>query len=225
MRRSILLSAILVKCLAGFSQTNNVEANELSFAVPILYNKTTITNVFGPTRQISGTGVSSGISVQYKRILSNGIYAKLGLGYFAQNFSLRRPYEDFDFTALLYTTRKYTYHCWEQTIGVGYSISTSKKSVLDISANYHRLNTFKQKYYSRDDLNITETRSKYHFSSMVSVVPSIQRKISDKIKISTGIIIPILTSWKKDLRFDENRNDTYSPSLHIGIQLGVHYNF
>lgn len=225
MRKSILFLILVATSLTGFGQLSKAKVNELSLGIPVLYNKTTITNVYGPTRPISGTGVSTGISVYYNRTISNGIYVKVGLGYFAQNFSIRRPYEDSDFTTVLYTTRKYTYHCWEQTVGVGYKIALTKKYVFDVSANYHRLSTFKQKYSSRDDLNITKTNSRYYFASMISIIPSLQRTVSDKIKISTGIIVPVLTSWKKDVRFAENRNDTYSPSFHLGIQLGVHYNF
>jgi hypothetical protein len=224
-KRSILLSLMFVTYLVGFSQTDYAETNELSFNLPILYNKTTITNVYGPTRQISGTGISSGINISYKKIISNGIYVKIGLGYFAQNFSLRRPYEDSDFILLLRTTRKYTYHCLEQLLGLGYKSMIGKKYFFDVSANYHQLRTFKQKYFSSDGQNITETKYQYQFASILSVTPSFQRTISDKIKISTGIVIPVITSWKKDIRFDENRNDTYSPSFHLGIQIGVHYHF
>lgn len=225
MRRSILLSLMGLTHLVGFSQTDKVESNELSFNLPVLYNKTTITNVYGPTRQISGTGISSGVNISYKRVISNGIYVKIGLGYFAQNFSLRRPYNDFEFTTVLYTTRKYTYYCWDQAIGLGYKTAFSKKYVFDVSANYHRLSTFKQKYTSRDDINITNTNYRYQFASIISLLPSIQKKVSEKIQISTGLIIPVMTSWKKDVRFAENFNDTYKPTLHFGVQLGVHYNF
>jgi hypothetical protein len=225
MKRSILFPLILVTRLVGFSQTDKVEGNELSLNLPVLYNKTTITNVYGPTRQISGTGISSGINISYKRFISNGIYVKIGLGYFAQNFSLSRPYEDSDFTLVLYTTRKYTYHCLERLIGIGYKSVIGGKYFFDVSANYHQLRTFKQKYFSRDDLNITETNYRYQFASILSIAPSFQRIISDRVKFSTGIVIPVITSWKKDVRFAENRNDTYRPSFHLGIQMGIHYNF
>jgi hypothetical protein len=76
-KRSILLSLMFVTYLVGFSQTDYAETNELSFNLPILYNKTTITNVYGPTRQISGTGISSGINISYKKIISNGIYVQI----------------------------------------------------------------------------------------------------------------------------------------------------
>lgn len=216
---------MFVTYLVGFSQTDYAETNELSFNLPILYNKTTITNVYGPTRQISGTGISSGINISYKKIISNGIYVKIGLGFFTQNFSLRRPYKDLDFVSLLRTTRKYNYHCLEQLIGLGYKSRIGKKYFFDLSVNYHQLKTFKQKYFSRNDLNITETKYEYQFASILSVTPLFQRTISDKIKISTGIVIPVITSWKKDIRFAENRNHTYGPSFHLGMQMGIHYHF
>lgn len=225
MKFSILFSLMLITLLEGICQKNDSSVNEFSIAIPVLYNKTTVTNIYGPTREISGTGVSSGIGVYYKRILSNGVYGKFGLGYFAQNYSIRRPYKDFDFTSLLNTTRKYTYYCWEQAIGIGYKTDIKNNYLIDFSATYHRLNSFKQKYTSLNNRNITVTRNNYHFASMILLTPSIQRKFSNKINISAGILVPVFTSWKKDERFDENRNDKYNPSIHMGLQFGVHYKF
>lgn len=211
--------------LSGFGQTKNRELNELSFVLPVMYNKTTVTNVYGPTRSITGTGMGYGLGVQYKRTISGNVYVKLGVGVFAQNFSLRRPYEDDDFVSLLRTTRRYSYYCLEPQLGLGYRTSINNKYVFDMSANYHMLNSFRQQYSSRDYQNTTITKYQYRFASMVSVMPSVQRKLSETMAVSTAVILPLYTSWKKDPRFYENRNDTYGPSVHIGIQLGVHYRF
>lgn len=225
MKRMGLLMMMSAIGLLVFGQTKHTELNELSFVLPVMYNKTTVTNVYGPTRSISGTGISYGSGIQYKRTISRNIYVKLGVGFFAQNFSLRRPYNDDDFVALLRTTRSYSYYCLERQLGLGYSTSIKNRYVFDVSANYHMYNSFRQRYSSRDYQNTTITKYQYRFASMVSLMPSLQRKLSETMAVSGGLILPLYTSWKKDPRFDENRNDRYGPSVHIGIQLGVHYRF
>ncbi len=225
MKKTGLVLFLPLICIIAMGQQNHAESNELSIGLPVLFNKTTVTNVFGPARSISGTGLGYGLSVQYKRYFTKNVYAKLGLGFFAQNFSLRRPYQDDDFVSLLRTTRKYSYHCFDQLIGVGYTSPSKGKYAWDVSVNYHFFKSYRQQYNSRGDQNITVTKYQYQFGQMLTILPSLQRKLSEKMRVSAGLVLPLNTLWHKDPRFYEDRNDRYGPSLHIGLQLGVHYRF
>lgn len=101
------------------SQSLSEKKRAIVLSVPVLFNATTVYNVLGPQRDISGTGISNGISISYEQSVSKLLYIKVGTGLFTQRFTLKRPFFDFTPPDLGMATKKYIYNCYEFVVGGG----------------------------------------------------------------------------------------------------------
>ena len=221
------ISIILLTLISSHSFSQSVEKKHtLSISVPVFYNSTTITNVFGPTRQISGSRLSFALRASYEHSLTKQFYLKAGVGMFIQSFGSERPFEDFEFVSLLMSTKKYSYSTVEFSAGGGYRKKINAKNELDLGLTYHMLYSFRQKYVPRNDYYApTITNNKYVFAHMINPSININRKLNSAFSFQYGITIPVLTRWRKDRRFDENPAEFNKPTFHIGATIGVKYHF
>lgn len=221
------ISIILLTLISSHSFSQSVEKKHaLSISVPVFYNSTTITNVYGPTRQISGSRLSFALRASYEHSLTKQLYLKAGIGMFIQSFGNKRPFEDFEFVSLLMSTKKYSYSNIEFSAGGGYIKRINAKNELDLGLTYHMLYTFRQKYVPRDEYYApTVTNNKYVFAHMINPSININRRLNNAFSFQYGVTIPVLTMWRKDRRFDENTSEFYKPSFHIGATIGVKYHF
>lgn len=224
------LSVIFTRSL---SQSVAEKKNSISISIPFVYNYTTIYNTSGYYREVSGSGIGSGLRLNYDRVISNKVYLKVGAGIFIQAFGIQRLYTNITpqdtgmpTTDLGKTTKYYKYACFELIFGGGYLHRINEKNNLDIGLTYNPLFSFSQTYISTKKFNPpTVTNNHYLFAHNINGTITLNKQINSKLIFQYGFIVPLMTRWRKDDRFFENKSEFYKPKFHLGVTLGMKYNF
>ncbi|HEX5170404.1 MAG TPA: hypothetical protein VFW11_14605 [Cyclobacteriaceae bacterium] len=224
--RSILANLFVLGSASLFSQSN------LSVAVPFIVSDVEVTNVYGPMRQIKGTGYGYGFSIAYSfspkiLISDNNFQLSFGLGYFRQLFDIERPFH-FDSPAeVLFYTDRYSYDNLLGTLGLRYSYELNDKYRLTGVLSYSRLHSFRQKYIptystgSDDDEQIEN--KKFVFGDLVTVTAGIFKQLNYRYSITFELAIPLFTQWRKDEIFEEDASEHFSPKISLGTNVSLRY--
>jgi hypothetical protein len=178
----------------------------LEVSMPVIFNNSNgVFYSLGNRRESSGKAVSFGLGVNYSRYLSKNFFLKGGIGYFKQSFNIIRPFEFNGDTIsnLLYSTKKYQYHCIGINAALGYSHDLNKNLKLNGAIAFNVLNSYRQTYNPNgldplipkpDQINTKSERIGY--SANVSV--GLEYYINRHISIGADISIPVVTQWKDD---------------------------
>jgi hypothetical protein len=222
----------------AYSQYKKGEVNSIGLSVPVILNNSNgVFYSLGNRKEPSGKAFSYGLNLNYTRAIYKNWFATIGVGYFKQSFNIIRPYY-FDgdtITNLLYSTKKYNYHCLNLSAGVGYSISINKKFRFNGFASINLLNSFKQDYtptgYSGfEHKKVQKNKESTQIGYMVNVSPGIEYMISKKMSIGANVVIPVITKWKSDeifikSLFGDDSQKIAENRFTIGTLLNCKYHF
>ena len=222
--KSLLISIMLLS-LGYWSFGQDKNYNEWSVSFPSIWNKSEVTNLIGPSRQIEGSAWSYGVNTSYSRTILKGLFAKAGLGYFKQNFGIKRPFDYSSPTQPLFTTSSYNYQSWYFILGMGYKIELEKKINLKSSITYNIYQSFKQTYKPQTQNQAQVNKDNFLFGRSIIISAGLVQKINRRFSLGADLQLPVYTKWRKDEIFRENANENYSPKSIMGLTISGNYNF
>lgn len=206
MKKQSLLILALAITLLGYGQNKNELKNTVGLSVPVIFNNSngvfySLSNRKKPT----GKAISYGVSVTYSKSLYQNWFFNIGVGYFKQSFNIIRPF-NFDgdtVTNLLYSTKNYSYHCFQFQAGIGYGYKLNERFKLNGLLEYKILKSFKQKYIptglSGYQHKSTQTNNKnFKIGNQITLSLGVEKMITKNIGVSANIVIPIITKWNND---------------------------
>ncbi|MDQ6758016.1 MAG: hypothetical protein M3004_13905 [Bacteroidota bacterium] len=215
-----------------FAQKSEIN-NQVSLSVPIIWNNTTIFNIYSGARakNISGTAISYGININYSKNIFKDIFLKAGIGYFNQNFGIIRPFyfNGDTSTKVQYNTKRYTYGNINWLIGVGYTLHMGKY-LLTTSAVFNELYSIRQTYIPTGHSvgspfrNYQIETNSFLFGQFLNLNAGAYKKISKKVSIGADLVVTTYTKWRKDKIFAEDESEFYSSKFCIGTNLSFIYN-
>jgi hypothetical protein len=221
-----------------FSQSKEGNKNILGVSVPLILNNSNgVYYSLGNRNAPIGKALSYGINFNYTRTIYKGWFASIGAGYFKQSFSINRPFNfsGDTLTNLLYSTKRYNYHCLALNAGLGYSYTLNSNLKLNGMASFNLFNSFKQKYtpsgysgFEHDKSQINKKNLQVGF--IVNISPGVEYSVSNRVSIGADIIIPVITKWENDKIFIESPfgNDSQKIAenrFSIGTMLSCKYHF
>ncbi|MBV9986046.1 MAG: hypothetical protein JO301_00085 [Chitinophagaceae bacterium] len=216
---SAIVCVLISVCAEG-----QLTSDRISIAIPVIWNNTTITNVIGPRRQISGNGISTGLEISYNHPVSKDLFAIGGIGYFNQVFGINRPVDySVSIYQPFYTTSGYSYQCIELIAGLGYQGKTHGGYFFTGDITYHYLHSIRQKYPVKNPEPPQINRKSISFGHMLDVSTGINRIVSSKVSVGCGLVVPVIMRLRKDAIFEENTKESYTPSIAVGLTLSLHY--
>lgn len=180
----------------------------------------------------SGTAISYGATITYSKNIYKGFFATVGIGYFKQNFGIRRPF-DFNgdtITNFGYYTKKYSYENINWIIGLGYDHELNKNYSLHGGLFFNTLYSIRQKYIPSKLTNYTfkkyqvETNS-FFFGQVLNLNVGANKKLSPNLSVGADLVLPVHTKWRKDKIFREPENKFYRSKFSIGTSISFKYNF
>ncbi len=221
-----------------FSQNKNEKKNTIGVSVPLLLNNSNgVYYSLGSRKEPIGKAVSYGINFNYTRMIYKSWFASIGAGYYKQSFSIIRPFNfsGDTLTNLLYSTKKYNYHCLAINAGIGYSYAINNKIKLNSMANFNLLNSFKQTYDPNGQgplipsPNQTEKKG-LQIGYMMNLSPGLEYLVSKRVSIGADIIIPVITKWRNDeifikSFFGDDAQKIAENRFSIGTMLSCKYHF
>lgn len=238
MKIKILTLLFILSFNFCFSQIKNEKIKAIGVSVPLLFNNSNgVYYSLGNRREPTGKAVSYGININYTRTIYKGWITSLGVGYFRQSFNIIRP---FNFsgdtvTNLLYSTKKYNYHCLELNAGFGYSYALNNKYKLNGVGSFNSFSSFKQNYNPNGQSPLVPSPNQvnkkyfiigYNFNASLGL----EYLLSKKISIGADVIVPVITKWKNDEIFIKSLfgNDSQKIAenrFSIGTMLSCKYHF
>jgi hypothetical protein len=238
MKIKILTLLFILPCNFCFSQTKNEKKNTVSVSVPLLLNNSNgVFYSLGNRRAPKGKAISYGINFNYTRKMYKNWFASVGVGYFKQLFNIRRPF-DFDgdtITNLLYSTKKYNYHCLALNTGLGYSYTLNNKFKLNGIATFNSLSSFRQVYNPNGQSPLisspNQVNKKYFtIGYNINISPGVEYLLSQKISVGADIVLPIITKWENDdifieSAFGDDSRKIAENKFSIGTTLSCKYHF
>ena len=238
MRIKILILLFVFPFNFCFSQNKPGSKNILGVSVPLMLNNSNgVYYSLGNRKEPIGNAVSYGINFNYTRTIYKGWFASVGLGYFKQSFSINRPFyfSGDTLTNLLYSTKRYNYHCLTVNAGFGYRYTLNSRLKLNGMASFNLFNSFKQKYtpmgYSGFEHKKIQINNKsLQIGYMLNITPGLEYFVSKRVSIGADIILPVITKWKKDEVFIKSSfgNDSQKIAKNrfsIGTVLSCKYHF
>lgn len=237
----LLLFTIMFANFTTLCFGQNVQINEIAISPTLVWNKTTIYDIYSGARakNKTGTALSSGINLNYSKTIYKNFYAKIGIGYFNQKFGVHRG---FDFeetvtgTGLFYSTEYYSYHTLNYLGGIGYSILLSKNkskilpknSGVRLLAVYNIYNTYKQEFkhdgnFSGGNINPQMRKKNYSLGSSIILQAGINRPLHKNFSIGLDILLPVYNKWRKDNIFRENMDEFHGSDFLIGSSINFIY--
>jgi hypothetical protein len=199
---------------------------KLELSVPLIYNKTTIYNIFSGARAtyLSGSAISKGLNINYQKKVTGNFFLLAGLGLFTQQFGIERPLNYDDPTNLLFYTKWYKYYTFQLTGGIGYEKHVSNRYSFRTIVSYNSLETYKQNYKTLYSSNAAtqETQishAKYHFGEMLNIQPGISMLLYKNVECGVDLLIPCYTRYRKDQTFDEDPDEYYHSTFSLGLNL------
>ncbi|MBX9785139.1 MAG: hypothetical protein K2X48_17770 [Chitinophagaceae bacterium] len=234
MKKSIIILLISIICITVRAQSKFEKTSKLGISIPAIWNNSEATYyTLGKRNTPNGKSISYGVNLNYSKTIYNGLFAKIGVGYFKQSFGIRRPFEYTSPVSLLYSTQFYKYDNIIVLIGIGYSKRISSISIFSFNLNYNNMRSFRQKYtvYKDSDYNTFQVNTKsLNIGQIINTGFGIERNINNKFSIEAELILPIYTKWNNDeifFKYDYS-NDTQQIARNkfsLGAAITVYYHF
>ena len=241
MKKSRLLLFTILTNFPAFCISQNIHVNEIAISPALIWNKTTIYDIYSGARakNKTGTALSRGINLNYSKTIYKNFYAKIGIGYFNQKFGVHRGF-DFEETVtgtrLFYSTQYYSYHTLNYLAGMGYSILLSKNkskilpknSAFRLLALYNIYNTYKQEFkhdgnFSGGNINPQIRKENYSLGNSIILQAGINRPLHKNFSTGLDILLPVYSKWRKDFIFRENMNEFHGSGFSIGSSINFIY--
>lgn len=185
----------------------NFHTKSIGISIPAIWNNSKSTYYqLGNPKHPKGNDISYGMNINYSQSFYKGMYWELEIGFFKQNFKIRRTfYYNDNPWQLGYSTQSYSYNNIHLFTAVGYKKRVRYNLILNGSVSYNYLNSLRQKYIVDKDYRIWQSNKKsIPLENLVILDLGIERSISPKISFGTDRIIPVYSHWHKDEIFINN---------------------
>jgi hypothetical protein len=179
-------------------------------------------------------GTDIGFKVDYKRMIYDKMFAKIGLGImrFAVNKidnatpstkSNARPIDYPSNVFILYSTTKYHYNNIFYHLGLEKQFNLAPNLFLFAGADYFHAFTFSQKYYIPAAGAYYKTSRRGDYGDFFNLDFGIIKKWKE-MSIAPGLILPIFKKWKQNIAFKEDPTKSVSNwGGGIGISLNASF--
>jgi hypothetical protein len=225
MKKKILYILTLITIATSFAVAQNgFGKGELSISSSCLWNKYGMTNLIGPPRQLEGQGWSNGFSLAYNKYIYRNIYITVGLGYYIQEFAIHRPFDYSSKTFQLFTTKSYNYENYVWIIGVGKDFPINNQLIVKGGISYAQFNTFRQSYYPETANPKQVNDRSYQFGRSMICSLGLNMKVHS-VLIGVNLLLPVTTTWRKDVMFRENPKEYISAKSGYGFSVSLTYHF
>jgi hypothetical protein len=216
-------------------QEKSNRVHELGLSVPVLWNSSQgVYYTLGSRKEPSGEALSYGINLHYSKSIYKNIFGTVGIGYFNQAFGIERKI-DYDAGELkpLIWSKSYAYNSFHFFAGLGYKQSLGQKFALKGQATYNLYHSFRQRYtptttaFGGNQIN----KNSLNIGRMFNLHIDVERKLSKKLSIGLGLIVPVMVEWENDKMFFEllgyanDENKIAYNKFSIGTNLCCNYNF
>ncbi len=233
MKKTLLQLFILALTHTVVAQENKAN-NQISISTPLIWNHSNgVYYTLGNRREPDGKAISYGINSRYSRIISHGIFATAGVGYFRQNFNIQRPFDYVtpDGSEPLIRTESYSYSNFNMLAGVGYQKKLSKEVIVKGEVIFNQYYAFREKYRQSYSPGVNEIYKKSFFTGQsVFLALGMSKFISHRFSVGAEWLQPVHTRWKDDDIFFEYDYSTDSQIIaknkfSTGISLSFYYHF
>ncbi|MCZ2223206.1 MAG: hypothetical protein LC122_06205 [Chitinophagales bacterium] len=210
---------------------SRIENGRIGITIPVIYNNSKgVYYTSGNRREPTGNAISYGININYSHFLYKNLYIIGGVGLYAQNFDIQRPfqYKTPDGTEPLVSTKKYTYQNIQFLIGVGCEKMISDKWSLGGQLSYNIYSSYRQKYEQEYFPGKNEVyKNRLMLGSTVNLDLRCERYLNNRFSIGAAIIFPVYTHWNDDKIFNkyDYADDTQIiayPKFSLGANLSVY---
>lgn len=232
MKKSFLLTLLINICLNASAQSAEMKSS-VGISIPAVWNHSEATYYqLGSPKYPNGDAVSYGLNIDYSRTIYKGFYGKLGVGYFKQNFGIKRPFDYYPNPLLLiYSTYSYSYNNIQLSGGVGYTKNMKNKISLKGGISYSYFYSFGQNYTVNKENKVVQNNKKsFSLGEAVDLSLGITENISKKISLGIDFLTPIYTHWNKDkifynLQYSSDEQQIARNKFSAGIVVSCNYNF
>jgi hypothetical protein len=230
MTKSFLLTLLLISYLSAASQTVKMKSS-ISVSIPVIYNNSEASYYqLGGAKFRRGKAASYGLNIAYSHALYDGVYGKLGVGYFKQSFGIIRPFRYESSLDLLYSTNSYHYDNVQLFCGIGYKLILKKWILLNGNITYNQYYSYRQKYINHSPVPSQVNHKSLSLGRMINLEFGEERRISKKVSIETNIVFPVFTNWNNDEIFINNYYSSDEQQIarnkfSAGITVSCNYNF
>ncbi|PVD51606.1 hypothetical protein DC498_14395 [Terrimonas sp.] len=210
----------------------NFGTRSIGISIPAIWNNSQGTYYqLGNPKHPKGSAISYGVNINYSQSFYKSVYWKLGIGYFQQNFKIRRPFNYNDNPGQLgYATQSYIYNNIHLFAVAGYKKAVNNNLILNGCVSYNFLNSFRQKYIVNNDNKVWQiNRRSMPVGNLIICDLGIERSISPKISFGTNLIIPVYSHWYKDEIFignnyEQNEQRIAQNIFSAGLSFSCQYN-
>lgn len=212
------------------SQSRENSAN-IGISIPVIWNNAEATYYqLGSPKYPSGKATSYGINVNFNWPLYKGIYGKIGIGYFKQNFGIKRPFLYESPVYLLYSTDSYHYDNAQIYGGIGYKWNISNFTFLNGYVIYNQYYSIRQKYVNLSPVSSQVSHKSISLGRIANIELGAGRRISEKVSVAANIVFPFYIHWNNDEIFINNyySNDEQQIARNrfsLGAVFSCYYNF
>mgnify|MGYP002779172216 CR=1 FL=1 len=233
-RDFIILSILIVLAKTNFAQAQS----SLTLSAPLIHSKIEVADNWSPAtavggrKHLNGTTTGYGINLNYSfrpafLIKNPRISLDVGVGYFAQRFDLRRPFDYISPLEPIFYTDHYIYHCWQWSTGLTYKQPLNKKYFLSSNLSYTWLHSFRQEYtpvsnHGYGDMIQTAERP-IGFGNIFMLGVGINRNVGEKLAFGFNVLVPLYVRWRNDSIFKDDPTKFYRPGFGLGLNASLTY--
>lgn len=235
------MKIILLVCLAYLTIISRIAYGQSGFtlSIPIIYSKVEFVNNWSPPtainrqNQFDGTSLGTAINLNYSfhptlLIKNKNILVNIGVGYFNQQFNVRRPFDYSSPLQPVFYTDNYVYYGLQGILGLSYRYTTGGKYFLLANLSYSWMHSFRQEYTPTSNYGYGElTQTNYNqidFGNILILAVGLNRNLGDKIALQLNVLAPLYTRWRNDKIFKDDTSTFSHPRLSLGFSIGVAYN-
>lgn len=234
MPKQFLFICLLALAVKGYSQIEKPKIGAVGISIPIIWNNSEATYYsLGSPKYSSGNAVSYGVNVNLSRTIYKNLFVLAGIGYFKQEFEIKRPfdYRAPDGSKPLVYTEYYSYYGIRWLLGIGYQKVLSKNLSVKGTISYNMYNSYKQKYAQKYFPGINEIYKKpLSIGSTINFDLGMERYFSNKVSVGVNGVVPVYTKWNKDAIFfgngyANNEQQIARNKFSIGAVFSCYYHF
>ncbi len=226
---TILLSCITI---AVFCQTKSQKIKTIGVSIPVIWNNSEATFYqLGSKKTPTGKAVSYGININHSRTVYKNLYGSVGVGYFRQIFSIRRPFNFDSPYNLAYYTESYNYSTIYLNASLGYLIKINSKNSLNTGIQYNQFFSLWQKYIVNKEYKTWQKNHQlFSLGNIIIASLGMEKNITPNISIGLNCLVPFSTRWNNDEIFINSSWGTDSQQIgrtksSIGASITCNYHF
>lgn len=229
--KKVLIICILFINIFANAQVKAKKLNSLEVSIPLIANNSkALSYTLGSPNYPSGTALSYGINFSYSRIIYKNFFATVGLGYFKQQFAIKRwlNYQNPNGNKILYGSTSYLYNNINSMIGLGYLERVKKNFIIKEWVCYNSYNSFNQRY-KNPSIHPSENKN-FSIGYQLAANIGFEKELKNNFSVGANLIFPFYTRWNKDNFFtynyysDDEQKIAYN-IFSIGISINCNYNF